>query len=39
MNLRDLVYGLYARRVEHRLDLAQGPKHIGVILDRNRRWA
>ncbi|MBY8884061.1 isoprenyl transferase [Streptomyces sp. PTM05] len=39
MNLRDLVYGLYARRVESRLDLAQAPKHIGVILDGNRRWA
>ncbi|MFF5564422.1 isoprenyl transferase [Streptomyces sp. NPDC012623] len=39
MNLRDLVYGLYARRVERRLDLAQAPKHIGVILDGNRRWA
>ncbi|MFC5802584.1 isoprenyl transferase [Streptomyces formicae] len=39
MNLRDLVYGLYARRVEGRLDHAQVPKHIGVILDGNRRWA
>jgi short-chain Z-isoprenyl diphosphate synthase len=43
MNLRDLVrpkvYQLYARRVERRLDLAQAPKHIGVILDGNRRWA
>jgi short-chain Z-isoprenyl diphosphate synthase len=39
MNLRDLVYGLYVRRLERRLDLSQGPKHIGVILDGNRRWA
>lgn len=40
MNLRDLVYRLYARRVERRLDHTQGlPKHIGVILDGNRRWA
>jgi short-chain Z-isoprenyl diphosphate synthase len=43
MNLRDLVrpkvYKMYARRVERRLDLAQAPKHIGVILDGNRRWA
>ncbi|MFD8825908.1 isoprenyl transferase [Streptomyces sp. NPDC059605] len=39
MNLRDLVYGLYARRVEARLDHTQVPKHIGVILDGNRRWA
>ncbi|MFJ7155501.1 isoprenyl transferase [Streptomyces sp. NPDC101118] len=39
MNLRDLVYRLYARRVEGRLDHAAVPKHIGVILDGNRRWA
>ncbi|MBV7254398.1 MULTISPECIES: isoprenyl transferase [Streptomyces] len=39
MNLRDLVYKLYARRVEGRLDHDQVPGHIGVILDGNRRWA
>jgi short-chain Z-isoprenyl diphosphate synthase len=43
MNLRDLVrsrlYELYTRRVERRLDLSGVPKHIGVILDGNRRWA
>ncbi|AEW96250.1 MULTISPECIES: isoprenyl transferase [Streptomycetaceae] len=39
MKLRDLVYGLYARRVESHLDTEQVPKHIGVILDGNRRWA
>jgi short-chain Z-isoprenyl diphosphate synthase len=39
MNLRDLVYGLYSRRVERRIDVSQAPKHIGVILDGNRRWA
>jgi short-chain Z-isoprenyl diphosphate synthase len=38
-NLRDLVYGLYERRIEAHLDRAQAPKHIGVILDGNRRWA
>ncbi|GAA4675626.1 isoprenyl transferase [Streptomyces chumphonensis] len=37
--LRDLVVRLYSRRVEGHLDLAQVPKHIGVILDGNRRWA
>lgn len=37
--LRNLVYRLYARRVEGRLDHDQVPKHIGVILDGNRRWA
>ncbi|MFD7921635.1 isoprenyl transferase [Streptomyces sp. NPDC059740] len=37
--VRDLVYRLYARRVEGRLDVDRAPKHIGVILDGNRRWA
>jgi short-chain Z-isoprenyl diphosphate synthase len=39
MKLRDLVYRLYAHRVEYRLDHGAVPKHIGVILDGNRRWA
>ncbi|MFJ9180776.1 isoprenyl transferase [Streptomyces sp. NPDC102360] len=43
MNLRDTLRGLlvrlYARRVEGHLDHAQVPKHIGVIMDGNRRWA
>ncbi|CAM5726794.1 Ditrans,polycis-undecaprenyl-diphosphate synthase ((2E,6E)-farnesyl-diphosphate specific) [Streptomyces griseoloalbus] len=43
MNLRDklrsLLVRLYARRVEGHLDTAQVPKHIGVIMDGNRRWA
>ncbi|MFE0174519.1 isoprenyl transferase [Streptomyces sp. NPDC059002] len=43
MNLRDRLRGLlvrlYARRVEGHLDHAQVPKHIGVIMDGNRRWA
>lgn len=34
-----MVVRLYARRVGGRLDTARGPKHIGVILDGNRRWA
>jgi short-chain Z-isoprenyl diphosphate synthase len=39
MGLDDLVYGLYERRLAH--DLSQGdiPRHVGVILDGNRRWA
>ncbi|MEE1927791.1 isoprenyl transferase [Streptomyces sp. TRM 70351] len=37
--LRNLVVRLYSRRVEGHLDHAQVPKHIGVILDGNRRWA
>ncbi|NYI08030.1 isoprenyl transferase [Allostreptomyces psammosilenae] len=39
MRLRDLVYGLYGRRVEGRLDPTRVPRHVGVILDGNRRWA
>lgn len=37
--LRRLAVKLYARRVEGRLDTDRAPKHIGVILDGNRRWA
>jgi short-chain Z-isoprenyl diphosphate synthase len=39
MGLDDLVYGLYERRLAN--DLSQGdiPRHVGVILDGNRRWA
>src|SRR5690349_22671244 len=39
MSLRDLVYKLYERRLEARLAPAVKPRHIGVILDGNRRWA
>ncbi|MFD8572285.1 isoprenyl transferase [Streptomyces sp. NPDC057694] len=43
MNLRDRLRGLlvrlYARRVEGHLDHDQVPKHVGVIMDGNRRWA
>ncbi|MFI6930279.1 isoprenyl transferase [Streptomyces sp. NPDC050287] len=43
MNLRDTLRGLlvrlYTRRVEGHLDHAQVPKHIGVVMDGNRRWA
>jgi short-chain Z-isoprenyl diphosphate synthase len=39
MSLRDLVYRLYERRLETRLSPAANPRHIGVILDGNRRWA
>jgi short-chain Z-isoprenyl diphosphate synthase len=37
--LRSLLVRLYARRVEGHLDHAQVPKHIGVVMDGNRRWA
>jgi short-chain Z-isoprenyl diphosphate synthase len=39
MSLRDLAYGLYERRLLARLDRTQIPRHVGVILDGNRRWA
>jgi short-chain Z-isoprenyl diphosphate synthase len=37
--VRDLLYGFYARRIASSLDAAQIPRHVGVILDGNRRWA
>ncbi len=39
MGLDDLVYGLYERRLAHDLSPADIPRHVGVILDGNRRWA
>jgi short-chain Z-isoprenyl diphosphate synthase len=35
----DLLYGFYAKRIAASLDPAQIPRHVGVILDGNRRWA
>jgi short-chain Z-isoprenyl diphosphate synthase len=37
--LSDLVYSAYARRIAAHLDPAAMPKHVGVIVDGNRRWA
>lgn len=34
-----LLYGLYERRLVRALQGAQLPKHVGVMLDGNRRWA
>ena len=43
MGLSDLVYGVYERRLQAQLKDAferdRTPKHVGVILDGNRRWA
>jgi short-chain Z-isoprenyl diphosphate synthase len=39
MGLDDLVYGLYERRLAHDLSTRELPRHVGVILDGNRRWA
>jgi len=37
--IRELVYGFYERRLRRQLEGAQRPRHVGVILDGNRRWA
>lgn len=37
--LKSILYPLYERRLFHKLNLAESPKHVGVILDGNRRWA
>ena len=39
MSLRDLVYGAYERRLARQLHGAPVPRHVGVIIDGNRRWA
>ena len=39
MGLRDLVYGAYERRLTADLQGRPIPRHVGVILDGNRRWA
>jgi short-chain Z-isoprenyl diphosphate synthase len=41
VGLRDLVYGAYERRLVSRLQRSSAPvpRHVGVILDGNRRWA
>jgi short-chain Z-isoprenyl diphosphate synthase len=41
VGLRDIAYGLYEKRLARRLagERAPVPRHVGVILDGNRRWA
>ena len=39
MGLRDLVYRVYERRLEAKLSKDSMPRHVGVIIDGNRRWA
>lgn len=39
MGLRDLVYRGYERRLARQLASASIPRHVGVLLDGNRRWA
>jgi short-chain Z-isoprenyl diphosphate synthase len=37
--LRDVIYSLYERRLVRKLTGSPRPRHVGVILDGNRRWA
>ncbi len=39
MGLSELVYGVYGRRLQRRLDPRRIPRHVAVMLDGNRRWA
>ncbi|MDO8732317.1 MAG: isoprenyl transferase [Actinomycetota bacterium] len=39
MGLADIVYGVYERHLRSQIDVDQMPRHVGVILDGNRRWA
>ena len=39
MGLRDLLYGAYERRLAASLPQQSLPRHVGVMLDGNRRWA
>jgi short-chain Z-isoprenyl diphosphate synthase len=37
--VRDIAYAVYTRRLQRRLESATMPRHVGVIVDGNRRWA
>jgi short-chain Z-isoprenyl diphosphate synthase len=39
VGLKQLVYGAYERRLAAGLQRSAVPRHVGVILDGNRRWA
>ena len=39
MGLTDVIYGAYERRLLRQIPPARRPRHVGVILDGNRRWA
>jgi short-chain Z-isoprenyl diphosphate synthase len=39
VRLNDLVYGLYERRLMAQIPADRTPRHVGIILDGNRRWA
>ena len=37
--LKSILYPIYEARLFRKLDQESTPKHVGVILDGNRRWA
>jgi short-chain Z-isoprenyl diphosphate synthase len=37
--IKRVLYPIYERRLLTRLDFSQTPRHVGIILDGNRRWA
>ncbi len=37
--VRDAIYTAYEHRLMRRLDPSQSPRHVGVMIDGNRRWA
>ena len=39
MGLRDPLYWLYEKRLERSLTSQEIPRHVGVVMDGNRRWA
>jgi short-chain Z-isoprenyl diphosphate synthase len=39
VGLTDVIYGAYERRLLRQIPPARRPRHVGVILDGNRRWA
>ena len=39
MRFSDVLYAAYERRLAHQLGDAPLPRHVGVMLDGNRRWA
>ncbi|MEZ7898168.1 MAG: isoprenyl transferase [Flaviflexus sp.] len=39
MSIRDVVYQVYENSLSRSLDRSRLPRHVGVILDGNRRWA
>ncbi|GAA2812232.1 isoprenyl transferase [Saccharopolyspora taberi] len=39
VRIRELIVDVYERRLRRKLDVSRSPRHVGVILDGNRRWA